>query len=381
MNINKNNYEETFIDYYDGNLSAEKVAELFLFLESNPKLKEEFESFSPLYLESSSLEFPFKDQLKKEEINAANFAQYMIASVEGDLNSWEIRLLENYLKLNPAHEKEFQLFRATKLIPSDEVYPHKRELKKAVPMLFNFSNTMKYAVAAILLLALIGGVYFTFIRSNEKSNNEFAEAPEKAIKKNNSNNTSTSQNNITELELKPIESSDRKETFSHPQTPQTANKVIKENTINKGSEPIQQIKSNQMPLNHNETLPIASVDVIQIKELHAETPEQRLKMNSPLAQSAFSAEPVAEEYLSVWEALRQASERKLQKAGSADGQELSSTDEYSNPRTSVKNIIGKSIEKISNDKVAINNESDPSSGTSRFSLALGNFKIEKEKVR
>lgn len=84
--------------------------------------------------------------------------------------------------------------------------------------------------------------------------------------------------------------------------------------------------------------------------------------------------------MTVWEALRQASDRKLQKAALPDGEALASAEENVNPRTSVKNLIEKSIEKVSNDKVAITNENDPSS-TTRFSLALGNFKIEKEKVR
>ena len=375
MNINKNNYEEYFIDYYDGNLSAEKVAELFLFLESNSDLKDEFESFSNISLESTKLEFPFKDKLKKDEVNEINFSQYMIGAMEGDLNASEIRMLDEYLKANPSHEKEYRLFRATKLIPSVEVYPDKRELKKTVPMVFNFSNAMKYAVAAILLLAFIGGMYFTFFRSNEKVTNEFANALEKSI------NKSASQNSNTEIAPEQVESSDPVKPFSEEKSTQLVNRNEKANGITNNSDPKHKIKKEEVPMNHIEALPVATVDGIQIKQIDSDTPEQHLQMNYPVVQSASAAEPVVEQYLSVWEALRQASERKLQKAGSTDGQELASADESVSPRNSVKNIIEKSIEKVSNDKVAINTEGDPSSSTSRFSLALGNFKIEKEKVR
>ena len=44
MNINQNNYEAWFLDYYEKQLSAEQVAELFLFLEQHPLLKEEFDA-------------------------------------------------------------------------------------------------------------------------------------------------------------------------------------------------------------------------------------------------------------------------------------------------------------------------------------------------
>lgn len=381
MNINKNNYEEIFIDYYDGNLSAEKVAELFLFLESHPDLKSEFESFSAISLDSSTLEFPYKDQLKKEEINASNYSQYMIAAVEGDLNAGEIKLLEDYLKISPAHEKDYKLFQATKLIPTDEVFPHKRDLKKAVPMVFNFSNTMKYAIAAILLLAFIGGTYFTFTGTNERTAGEFAEVPEKSINNVDSNISNSTTEVNSEFAQEKNSSSGQEKEFSDTKSPQLANKVEKASLINKGSEGNKMNKSEEVPSVQNETPAMASVDGIQIKEVASETPEQHLQMNSPLAQTHSSPEPAKEEYLTVWEALRQASDRKLQKAALPDGEALASAEENVNPRTSVKNLIEKSIEKVSNDKVAITNESDPSSSTTRFSLALGNFKIEKEKVR
>ena len=45
MNINKNNYEAFFLDYHEGNLSPQQVADLLLFIEQHPELEEEFESF------------------------------------------------------------------------------------------------------------------------------------------------------------------------------------------------------------------------------------------------------------------------------------------------------------------------------------------------
>ena len=50
MKINLHNYEAVFLDYYEGNLSAEDVSELLLFLENHPELKEDFESFENIVL-------------------------------------------------------------------------------------------------------------------------------------------------------------------------------------------------------------------------------------------------------------------------------------------------------------------------------------------
>ena len=53
MNITKTNYESWFLDYYEGNLSAIQVAELFLFLQQNNELQNEFESFNPINIAST----------------------------------------------------------------------------------------------------------------------------------------------------------------------------------------------------------------------------------------------------------------------------------------------------------------------------------------
>ena len=63
--INRSNYEVWFIDYADGKLSHEHVAELLLFLEENPDLKNEFGFFEPVELPVDKVEFPFKENLKK----------------------------------------------------------------------------------------------------------------------------------------------------------------------------------------------------------------------------------------------------------------------------------------------------------------------------
>ena len=61
--ITKNNYEAFLLDYVEGNLSPEHTAELMLFFENNPELKEDLDDFALL-----TLDVP-ETQLKNKEAN------------------------------------------------------------------------------------------------------------------------------------------------------------------------------------------------------------------------------------------------------------------------------------------------------------------------
>lgn len=115
MTINKNNYEAYFLDYHEGNLSPQEVADLFLFLSLYPELKKEFDNFENITLEDySSPVFENKDSLKKN-ITADNREEYFIQAIEGTLAPAEQLLLEQFLKAHPEFLPEFQLFQKTKL--------------------------------------------------------------------------------------------------------------------------------------------------------------------------------------------------------------------------------------------------------------------------
>jgi hypothetical protein len=131
MNINKHNYEAFFLDYHEGNLSPQQVADLLLFIEQHPELKEEFESFENFSLEDfSSYIFENKEELKKE-ITLQNKDEYFSRSVDETLTEMEANLLEQFLKQHPQYFPEFELFRKTKLFSEKGiVFENKDELKQ-----------------------------------------------------------------------------------------------------------------------------------------------------------------------------------------------------------------------------------------------------------
>ncbi len=115
MNINRNNYEAFFLDYHEGNLAPQQVAELLLFIEQHPELKEEFESFENFSLENfSDISFGDTSGLKKQ-ITIENKNEYFIRAIENNLNPTEQQLVDLFLIQHPQYKTDFELFQKTKL--------------------------------------------------------------------------------------------------------------------------------------------------------------------------------------------------------------------------------------------------------------------------
>ena len=128
MEINRNNYESRFLDYYEGTLSAEEVASLFLFLEQNPDLRAEFEEFEIIHLpeNESPLTFRNKQSLHKEDLSDDAIRERMLDNLEGNAN----HELEPYLSARPHLQKEWNELQKTILTPTNESYSAKAFLKK-----------------------------------------------------------------------------------------------------------------------------------------------------------------------------------------------------------------------------------------------------------
>ncbi len=138
MKINKNNYPAYFLDFHEGTLTPNEVAEVLLFVEQHPELKEELERFENVTLEDyATITFENKADLKKE-ITSSNKEEYFIRAVERTLNSIETTLLENYIKQHPQYLIDFNLYQKTKLLADTSiVFENKEALKKALTPAFS----------------------------------------------------------------------------------------------------------------------------------------------------------------------------------------------------------------------------------------------------
>lgn len=163
MTINRNNYQEYFLDYFEHALEPGQVAELMVFLEANPDLNNEFEAFEPVSLAEPAIPFERKDQLKKKEykaagrISATNYEEWMIGRLERDLSASGERELDRFLELNPNARLEYAHFVNSRLSQPAEVYKNKAALKKRAGVVLFFSplNTLLAVAATVLLMLAI----------------------------------------------------------------------------------------------------------------------------------------------------------------------------------------------------------------------------------
>ena len=180
MKINRNNYEQYFIDHFDGRLEASLVKELTEFLSKNPDLKEEFESFEIININvGDHINYDDKAALKKiiihstNQINSENYNDYFIAAIEGDLTSSETAKVESFVSLNPSLETEFKLYRNSRVSPDQSiVFANKNGLKK-YPFLFIKTWYKPIGIAASIVL-LFG--IFNILRPTKVDTSSFERA-------------------------------------------------------------------------------------------------------------------------------------------------------------------------------------------------------------
>jgi len=171
MEIDRNNYEAHFLDYRENNLLPEQVAELMVFLEQNPDLKEEFNSFENITLiPEDEIRFGQKDKLKKKvikpagKINRDNYENFFIAKLEGDISEEESLELKDFFSLNPHLKLEYNLFKSTVLVPDKKIiYKNKNSLQKT-GLFVVYKRQIIYTLSAAASVLILLGLYFGFGR-------------------------------------------------------------------------------------------------------------------------------------------------------------------------------------------------------------------------
>jgi hypothetical protein len=112
MNINRHNYEAWLLDYIEGNLSAEQVDELLVFLDANPDLKSTLDDYRNISFETGEdIPFDAKEALKKTSDTINNeqsvSLELMIAAMEGSCTAEELKIWNTGVENNPKLEQEF----------------------------------------------------------------------------------------------------------------------------------------------------------------------------------------------------------------------------------------------------------------------------------
>lgn len=173
MNINRNNYEEYFIDYLDGKLDEQETACLMLFLGENPDLEDELNMLSKVELQKPVIKFPKKDTLKHFDFSnpSSIFSkpdEFCIAFLEGDLDETRKNQFEKEILNNSELSKTFELTKKCKLEPDTTIVFNKKSLlKKSSGRVITLRKLSPY----IAIAASITIFFLLFPGINSKPNN------------------------------------------------------------------------------------------------------------------------------------------------------------------------------------------------------------------
>ena len=375
MNINKNNYEAWFLDYYEGTLTAEQVAELFLFLKKNLELKNEFESFALIRLPDSQETFAKKNELKKNIITLENYNEYLIAELEGDLKLQERVALKAFMDAHPELEKDRTLLRKT-ILQKDVavIYPAKEQLKKRLLVSRSY-NTWWIAAAAIILLLI--GVYFiqspekvqVAQQQNENSSQDAVNnhAAEKTIK--NFASTSDTPTNKLQATASLPETSGGQEGEAKTNNPSTENKIKEETISNKNlasipvkssgnslhNKKVKEVKPEEKSQDNNTELAMLPAPRIE-SELLISNPEEtpgkivELHINAPTVEQKHLNNPL---------------------------QRNDETAEHFPLKSKIVKAVAWFVSKASNNNVKLNTDFDVNGNLAAYQLSAGKFRVEK----
>lgn len=174
--ITRKNYEEYFLDYFDGNLSDEMVEGLLRFLAANPDLEEEFYLLMEQTSDCKTTCEDFSSILVKRDpkmrYELSSFDYLCVAELEHDIIPSEKVILNESIAANAKLKADFDKFQQTKLAEEKIECPFKSELKKNVFSSQLKRNLITYSsIAAAVLLVF----YFTINEEEVKelsNNNE-----------------------------------------------------------------------------------------------------------------------------------------------------------------------------------------------------------------
>ncbi len=156
--ITRENYEEFYLDFLEGNLTREVEAAFVAFLEANPDLQLEDEALPVLEADNELLGFTEKQLLKKSDdlgaVSAETIQYYLIAEVEGLLTVEQKERLNEWILEHPTYAIEQRLYQQTVAVPSAVNYPNKADLKQQSRIIPLWLVGSAAAASVVLLIGL-----------------------------------------------------------------------------------------------------------------------------------------------------------------------------------------------------------------------------------
>jgi hypothetical protein len=175
MNIDRHNYEECFILYWDNELTASQKQAVENFVKENADLEEEFKLLGETrFTPDNNIQFEEKGFLLNSSfINITNYEDRLLDYIDDEVTADQRKEVEKFAGQYPAVQRELALLQKTKLQPEAEVvFPDKSILYRREENADSYRHRVismtwfRVAVAAAIIL-IAGFATFRLVNTNE----------------------------------------------------------------------------------------------------------------------------------------------------------------------------------------------------------------------
>ena len=158
--INRQNYEEFFLLYADGELSVADKQAVELFVQENIDLADEFAVYQQTKLPIEHFSFEDKNTLYRfaeKNMDAAAYEEAFLLALDNELNPKEKDKLDIFLSEHPFFQETFSQLTQTKLPIEVVLFPDKSSLyrKEEKPVIYLYRWKIAVAAALIGLIVLL----------------------------------------------------------------------------------------------------------------------------------------------------------------------------------------------------------------------------------
>ena len=259
MNINQHNYEEFFLLYADGELSAADRQAVEQFAQANPGLADELEMLLQIRLGDEPVLFEGKESLYRNEaseINLNNCEEQFLLYVDNELDAASREKVETFVLQHPALQESFTFLKQTRLEPEAIVFPGKASLyrkeEKEKPVFY--LRWQKIAIAAALTgLAVLVWTMFPADKFPDRNTAGLEQKNNPAAQKNNDGAVKPNNSN-TEALLKT-----NSENIASHQTGNITKQVIGKNNFRTINTVVENQHPNTLPAPNNTDVATAAV--------------------------------------------------------------------------------------------------------------------------
>lgn len=172
ISINQHNYEEFFLLYVDGELSAADMLTVEQFAQANPGFADELDMLLQTRLTEEPVLFDDKISLfrnESAEISLTNYEERFLLYVDNELDAVSKEKVETFVLQHPALQESFTLLKQTRLEPETIVFPGKESLyrkeEKERPVFYLYWQRIAVA-AALIGVAVLTWTLFPGNNSN-----------------------------------------------------------------------------------------------------------------------------------------------------------------------------------------------------------------------